>query len=312
LLQSADARQQAWGAWFSGRNLLAETIPLLQQVVSRRIASVALADMAAADLALDALIQLNAEVPADLLLLVHERRPAQALVLLSKGGKDSADALETLMRQEKGTSWFAAANLALARKPPRLAFVVLEGLQITGTLVVSEDGNVGVGMAGGISIACGAIGRAEGLPPWPSYELTHIAASGVVVLAPGPTPIYYQRTVAPAGQTPVGHSVGIVGPSTADRLKYLAALGGFNASTLPLNGRESYPLAWQGTAAVDAEVVRIRENLLARYARLLEVLVNARVLSAEDASALPAPPVTVIVHDGRRNRFPALDNLRRD
>jgi hypothetical protein len=106
LLQSADPVQQAWGAWFSGRDVQPEMIPLLQQVVSRRIAGAAMADIAAADIALDALIQLNATVPADVVLLVHERRPAQALVLLSKGGEDAADALITLMRQEKGLPWF--------------------------------------------------------------------------------------------------------------------------------------------------------------------------------------------------------------
>ena len=41
---------------------------------------------------------------------------------------------------------------------------------------------------------CGGIGAAEGLPPWPAYKLTPFAVSGVVVLAPGPTPVYYQRT----------------------------------------------------------------------------------------------------------------------
>lgn len=125
-LQSADPRQQAWGAWYSGRDVLPETIPLLQQVVSSRIASAAMADMAAADVALDALIQLNAAVPADLLLLVHERRPAQALVLLSKGGEDAADALVTLMRREKGLSWFAASLCSRAcSSPPRLSFQIL-------------------------------------------------------------------------------------------------------------------------------------------------------------------------------------------
>ena len=300
LLQSADARQQAWGAWLSARNVLPEMIPLLQQVVSTRITSMVMADAAAADQALDALIQLNAEVPPDLLLLVYERRPAQALVLLSKNREDVEDALLTLMRREGGLPWFAAANLALARKLPRSAFVLLEGMQITATLVVSEDGNNGLGPgSGGGSAGCGGIGRAEGLPPWPSFELTSFAASGVVVLAAGPTPIYYQRSVSRAGQTPAFRQVTMRGPSTADRLKYLAALAGFDASTLPLTGYESYPLAWQGPASVDAEVVRIREDVRRRYALLLKALMEARALAVEDANALQPLPVTVILHDGR-------------
>jgi len=311
-LQSADPRQQAWGAWFSGRDVQPEMIPLLEQVVARRIASAAMADMAAADIALDALIQLNAAVPADLLLLVHERRPAQALVLLSHGGEDTADALATLMRSEKGLSWFAAANLALSRKQPRLAVALLDGMQITATLVVSESGTAGIGSGSSVGIGCGAIGAAEGLPPWPSYGLTSFAASGVVVLAPGPTPVYYRRTVAPAGMAPAGSTVAIGGPSTADRLKYLAALARVDAATLPLSGNEQASLAWQGAAAIESEVVRVREDLRRRYAMLLGMLVNARVLTDDDAGALSQPQVSIIVHDIRQSRVPPLADVERD
>ena len=311
-LQSADPRQQAWGAWFSGRDVQPEMIPLLQQVVSSRIASAAMAEMAAADVALDALIQLNAAVPADLLLLVHERRPAQALVLLSKGGEDAADALVTLMRREKGLSWFAAANLALVRKPPQFGVALLEGMQLTATLVVSDTGTVGMGSGGGMGIGCGGIGAAEGLPPWPAYKLTPFAASGVVVLAPGPTPVYYQRTVGPAGSTPAGSTISIGGPSTSDRLKYLAAVAGVDVSTLPLRGEEHESLAWRGAAAIDAAVARIREDLRRRYALLLGILVNARVLTGDDAAALPPPQVSIIVHDARQSREPPPGDVERD
>jgi hypothetical protein len=311
-LQSPDPRHQAWGAWYSGRDVQPEMIPLLQQVVSSRIASAAMADMAAADIALDALIQLNAAVPADLLLLVHERRPTQALVLLSKAGEDAADALLTLMRREKGLPWFAAANLALVRKPPQLGIALLEGMQLTATLVVSDTGTVGFGSGGGMGIGCGGTGVAEGLPPWPAYKLTPFAASGVVVLAPGPTPVYYQRTVAPAGSTPAGSTISRGGPSTSDRLKYLAAFAGVDASTLPLRGDEHEPHAWRGAAAIDAAVARMRADLRRRYALLLGTLVNARVLTGDDAGALPPPHVSIIILDGRQSREPPLSDLERD
>src|SRR5687768_9346217 len=73
-LRSADPREQAWGAWLSGRDVMPETIPLLQRVVHARAASVGLADTAALDIALDALIQLQAKVPPDLALAVYEQR----------------------------------------------------------------------------------------------------------------------------------------------------------------------------------------------------------------------------------------------
>ena len=313
MLQSPNPRQQAWGAFLSARHVLPETIPWLEQVVSRRIMSVAVEDAAAADLALDALVQMNAAVSPDLLLVVHDRRPAQALALLANHRGDADGALLTLMGRETSLSWYTAANLALGRRLTRAAAVLLNGLTITAPLVVSEDGNVGLGAgSGGIALGCGAIGLAPGLPPWPAYALTSFSVPGVVVLAPGPTPIYYRRTVAPAGQTPAINSVSIGGLSAADRLKYLAALGGIDAAAMPLSGDESYSHEWQDMAAVDDAVTRAREDLLRRYAQLLRLLVEARVLAEEDAKALPVPQLTIILRDARRSRVPPLDDLRRD
>ena len=82
LLQSADPREQAWGAWYAGRDMQPELVPYLEQVVLHRLGSESVADSAALDIALDALIQLRTPVPSDLLVAVHARRPAQALALL--------------------------------------------------------------------------------------------------------------------------------------------------------------------------------------------------------------------------------------
>ena len=163
-----------------------------------------------------------------------------------------------------------------------------------------------------MGIGCGGIGAAEGLPPWPAYKLTPFAVSGVVVLAPGPTPVYYERTVGPAGSTPAGSTIAIGGPSTSDRLKYLAEIAGVDASTLPLRGEEHEPLAWRGAPAIDATVARIRQDLRRRYALLLGVLVNARVVTGHDAAALPPPHVSIIVRDYRQSREPPLGDLERN
>jgi len=295
MLRSSDPVQQAWGAWWSAHYVLPEMSELLQQIVSKRIVSVSADDAAAADLALDALIQLNAVVAPELAMLVYDRRPTQALVLLSKSGNDATPALLGLLQSQQGLPWFAAANLTLARRAPGLALTLLDGLEISATLTVSRNGGVSSHLARGFGARCGGIALAKGLPPWPSYELTEIATPGVVVLALGPTPIYYRRTVSPAGQTPAAHSVTIGEPSAVDRLKYVAMLAGFDTSDLPLHGVESFSMLPSDAAAVEREIVRIRENLLVRHAVLVRRLVDLGVMTTEEAAAVSPPRISVTV-----------------
>lgn len=296
LLKSSDARQQAWGAWLSVRDHRPDLVPLLAAVVSRRQSGVSVADRAATDTALDALIQFRATVPSDVAVLLLPQRPAQALALLSMPG-DADDALLMIVRSERDTPWFAAANIALTRKTNGLAAAMLEGPNISVDLVISESGSTRFGGGAGMAIGCGVNSLAEGLPPWPTYELTRFARSGVVVVANGPTPVYYERTVVPAGVSPAGHSIGMDGPSTRDRLAYLAAVARVRLDSMPLNGYDQYPVRRQDVVSRDAEVARVRADVLRRYRDLLERLIRAGALTSDEAAALPPPAVNVVVHE---------------
>ena len=83
LLESGDPREQAWGAWLAGRFFLTDSVPLLERAVETRLNSSQGWD-AALDISLDALIQLNAQLPPALLERIHERKPEQALILMSR------------------------------------------------------------------------------------------------------------------------------------------------------------------------------------------------------------------------------------
>jgi hypothetical protein len=84
LLESPDAKAQAWGAWYAGRDVMTDLIPGLIAVVSQHANAGTLAEHAARDVALDALIQLRAEVPADLIARLVEDKPEHALILAAR------------------------------------------------------------------------------------------------------------------------------------------------------------------------------------------------------------------------------------
>ena len=226
LMKSGDPRQQAWGAWYVGAGQLRHLAPVLQELVRERLRATTSSD-ATLDIALDALIQLQSPLDPALLPDLYAVRPAQAVVAASLTGQDGGEFLRELMRTATGHEWFAAANLLLARSSRTLAPDLLASLRLRVKVYLVDEGHMmGGGGDGGVGVGCGGAGLAPGMPPWPAYTLTSFPHAGVTVLATGPKPIYYRRTVSPAGQGPAGSVTHIAGPTADDRLQYLAAVAG--------------------------------------------------------------------------------------
>ena len=123
------------------------------------------------------------------------------------------------------------------------------------------------------------------MPPWASYELTSFAAPGVMVLAIGPKPMHYRRTVAPAGQTPFGGSVDIGGPTPDDRLDYAAAAAGLHPAELPLRGAEQHSISVADDRDLPNAVTRVRDDLAKRYDLFVRMLMERGVLPPDVAGA---------------------------
>jgi hypothetical protein len=311
LLQSSDARNQAWGAWIAGRDMLREMIPAIQTLVASRTASGSMAEGAALDAGLDALIQLGARVDPIVLLAVYQHRPAQALVLLANAddvanpawAQPTNDLLLGLIAREKGLPWFASANLAIARRTPGVAAILMRDLEITVSVTVSDEGNSAYssfdGM--GVGVACGGIGLAPGLPPWATYSLTDYPQTGDAVLALGPKPIYYRRYVSSAGQTPAGSSQFRGGPDARERLTYITQLARLDEKSTPIRAFESHSVAWRGEAALTAALTRIQEDVARRVQVLIQSLIATGALTNEEAASIQ-PRVTFTVNDARSVR----------
>jgi hypothetical protein len=275
---------------------------MLETVVRERIGGATLAEWAAVDIALDALIQLESRVPADLLEDIYPHKPAQALILASQTD-DSDDVLTRVLSTAKGHDWFAAANVLLTRRAPALPAALLSSLTLKVTLDLYDREGVGSGRSSGRGggVGCGGIGLATGLPPWASYSLTSFASPGVTVLAMGPVPVYFKRSVSAPGQTPAPRSVYIDGPTADDRLQYLAGLAGLDRESLPLRGDERHAVVLRSDADLQSRMQLVRADVSQRFARLLRALVAARVMTAE-ATALYPPHIDLQIEDHRNSR----------
>ena len=307
MLGSSDPREQAWGAFYAGGSAQPHFVPFLTEVVAQRLGDQSPAAAAAVDIALDALIQLNATVPDALVRRVHEHLPAPAMILASRNRDGTVDFMRDLAaRGDQGAAWFAAANLLLHSSPfgggarPGFAVILLRGLAVRLEVTISETGSITAGGGAGGSSACG-VGTTPtpGLPPWPAYELTTYAHEGTVVLAQGPTTSYYNRRVSAAGiGRPFVRSQQIE-RSGRDRLRYLAALVGGDEDRLPLRGVEWHSVRPDTPANLARQIDSLRADVLSHHAALIKMLIQYGLITAQEGGALPPLAIEVVVHDAR-------------
>lgn len=301
MLRSDDAREQAWGAHYTGSERLVQLAPDLHQLVSARLSDPSQEANAAVTIALDALIQMKAP-RGEMLATVYERRPVEALILASMVAPQGREAfLLDVMQSAEAELWFSAANLLLQDRSRGLAPALLGGLRLQVKVYLVDEGGVGGGGGAGMSVGCGGIGSAVGLPPWPTYDLSTFGNSGWTVVATGPVPVYYRRIVAPAGQTPAFCDSSTGGPTSENRVQYLAALARMRPEDLPIRGVESHSIPLGAAAGDDAEIARIKADVAQRYARLLSMLVSAKALD-ESAAAKYAPVIDLEVENRRTRR----------
>ena len=307
LLKSQDSKEQAWGAWLAGEGQMSEVIPLLEEVVTKRLKGDDwLEDYLPSQAALDSLIKLRSPVSAKLLSEMYSKWPIQALILMSNRNQftelapDDAAFILDLAAKETGYRWFAAANLLLRHRVAGTAAFLLRDMEVNANLcVISEKDGIwypcAVGGIGGFSGGDGGSGNAEGYPTFTHYYLTG-ANSGNTLLANGPTPIYYASVVSRPGTTSGGAIHEIGGPNTKDKFQYLESLLNRPGTTLPLQAAEYREFRPGEQKSLESEISDFKADILKRYEILLQVLIQANLLTEEEKVALPSLKINMQVN----------------
>ncbi len=227
-LNSTEPRDIAWGAYVAGTYHETSAIPQLQRILFTSSRALDGERAAMIDAVLDALIQLSATVPASILRSYFERRPVQTLLLLAHT-PDRDPVLVALLADATGSRWYGIANLLLRDTESGLAVRLLSALTLRLNIEVRDD-HLYSGRGMGSSVGCwDGIGvNPPHFPPRAVYRLTSAAQPGALLLADGPRPVYYWRTLETSRQYGVGEcSIG--GPDDRDRMTYLNAFADFQA-----------------------------------------------------------------------------------
>lgn len=327
LLASSDAKDQAWGAWWTSESKLKNLEPLLQKNLEAHVHGNEWQDRAVVDITLDAYIQNNSTPPpAELLESVYVNRPAQALILLSRAKSASADAsvlklLSTDATRREDVEWFAAANVMLSHRTPGFVASVMRDMRIKLSVTLCDLGSpcLASGWARPEEHSGFGGSAAPGYPPWAVYTLHFYGSVDSAVdppLAAGPVPVAYTRKVTSgsipqpsSGRAPRGSNP--PRPSTSERFQYIRAaanaINGEVGSRLPAQVDDTRTFQWSTPAAFTADVDKAQTEIRNRYSTMMEQLRSINLVIAGEATELAVPHIDITVNDLRTVKTPLGD-----
>jgi hypothetical protein len=202
LLQSANLRDRAWGAWYAGVSQDASLRPALLEQLRRaealRDSARDSAEYAYVQLLFDALIQIPGSTPVDVLMPFEKSWRAEILILLARPGADSREnaLLEMRGHAMPDAEWRAANDLLFQMGSQRFFQAAFAEIQLTRHFIVTDQNG---GICGGSGI-CRESTRhfPAGYPPIALYQFNQdMTGTGDILLGELSVPVYYRRTVVP-------------------------------------------------------------------------------------------------------------------
>jgi hypothetical protein len=305
LLRSTSAIDVAWGAFWAGHLRRSSMVSdLLRALESPPAAAEVDRELVAVEV-LDALVQLDATVPAAVVRPYYDRWPVQALALWSKQTPARDEMLLELLGHARNQRWFAIANILLQTNVVGLAGVIVESPLVLHVTVT--DPGVEAGIPGGVSggVAGDLFEPTAPYPPVPEYRFSGFAA-GRAVLSTGPHTVYYERRVTTRWTSRSGSDIN--GPSPAERVEYLAQIAKTTFSASPV-----VSVAWRHAADLERRVRTAQTSLRNEYDRVFGLVVSRGLLEAAEAQRLTAA-IDVRLSDARTSRssaLPSIEALRR-
>jgi hypothetical protein len=315
LLRSTSKKDQAWAAYLSGTHRLEKNVPVLVEMMNKSVQGGETDDETQYVMraALDALIQLGADVQASELQTLYARFPDEVVILLSNSTENVHATLLALLAETPTNRirWLALGNLLAQSRAPGFAAFLLREMKISVAIAVfSPERELGGGWGGGD----GGGGRGfcappEGFPVVASYTLTDYAARGAVVVADGPHTIFYTRHFnLCSGED---DSLSLRGSPDRYRLEFLLAMLGITPDESKFDVNPYFEIIWQDARQYAREVRRIRREVRQSYRDLLRQLQESKLLLPTEAEAL-TPNISYEISDQRNGSPPPLPEVPDD
>lgn len=308
-LQSNDATEVAWGAFEAAKYHVVSAVPLLTANLVKELQGDAYARQAAELAILDALVQLGAQVPVDVLRSSFDRWPVPTLILLGNATGNRDALLLEYLNATSGIEWQAIANLLLQTEPPGFAFQLLNGLELRLHIYLTDASSaIGIGYGGGMETGPNYSIAVPGFPPLPDYQLSG-AAVGATVLSIGPETVYYTRRIA-AGVPSFRPQIRSTSekPADLDRVRYVNALVRKHVEAMPLPATTPVTIIWTDALTFRDDVSRHRSALETRYREIASLLAWTKDVTEGERQSL-YPTIRIAVEDYRRDKSTPLPTI---
>lgn len=316
-LQSADPRTQAWGAFLVLRDRQMQLIPDLLKILSTYrptsgpdAAAEKDRDDALSEV-LDALIQLNADVPGPESAKIYSWFPNQSLILLARSRQNTTSTLLKIFQTERELfRWLAAGNLLLTRRAAGFAAAVLEGLIVQATVLV-HDPNQGGGRGGG-PLSCWYFEVPPSRAGWPeigTYLISRASEAPASVLAEGTYPVYFDREVNTGAVFKlINRAAGCHLDQNLVRQQYLDPLLATFSEKAILRAHLDYSTEWQGKESYTKDVLNFVQEEQQTFSRVVRELASKGLLLPGEAK-IAHLNLDIRIWDARTAKEPALPKV---
>ena len=311
LIESSDDRDRAWAAYYIRERRLTEYVPNLLEFLKKASTGAAAYESLLVKGTLDALIQLDVDIPANDLFGLFQGDRAAVIYYLSRSASQNERLILMLMDQPYVTTndWFALANSLVESKSSSLAAVLLRDIKIEASVSVTDDSGAGggVGRGMGFAIGCGgAYRKPEGYPPTAYYSVTvtdRDRPSGFHKVQ------YLRRIVLPEEDEP-GPAGQIYDSSQRDALRFecLARLLDRSTSDPGIDLKPSFYVTWKGPQQFKKAVQEFKAGIALAYRQYAAQFVERKLLTTAEVNAL-TPPVSLRIHDYRGDKQFALPKI---
>ena len=297
LLRSPDPCTRAWGAYFVGKYGLQEHgAELVSELEHLQPAgdSGGLGDSRTdwlVQTVLDALIKIRHPVDPSVLMPFRRRwGPEVLILLLARDAQANRETWFSLLSEDLPCEqWLAVSNFLASMRPPGFAEKLLSGAQFRlQVFVTDKPGGTGGGI-GGSSSGDGVYGGIPGCPPAAVYRLSTYAGPEFVMLAPGPTSVYYWRRSIP-GPLLTGDGYELGDGGACDKQKgiqgHLAKFADYTPEQTRNVFGPSLTVVWQNSEDYTSKVREALSSQAQWIRWMVSKLTGSGLLSSEERSGL--------------------------
>jgi hypothetical protein len=311
-------REAAWAAYTIGRDNRAEMVPSLAALIGSYQGGPIPdrgsmpPEAAAIEAVADALIRLQAALPADAVMRLYPQFPAQTMILLSRASDNTAALLQIFQTTRWRDLWLAAGNLLAQHPTPEFVSSLLSGVVATFTFRVvplsdqRETPGIGSGCAADTYMSHDKV-----FEDWPKARMYRLITSEHArnIFAPGIHPVGFSTWETTDYRDAWGDGDCTPGRSRDWRTGLLAQSLGKTLNDFPLKPETKETIRYSSPESFEDSVQATIEKQSNAFRYVAASFVQSGLLPAEDAAALNLQCRIQVQDDrpGPRSELPRVD-----